>query len=373
MRIIHVIPSLAKGGAERLTIDICNALSHLGHQVLLLRMKELNEYSYIPFDFETKVISSKVIPSLSGKATIDLKEWESIIENFKPDVIHSHLFLAEVLSRERPIKKIKYFTHLHDNMPQFANFKLHQMRNKVGITNFYEKYRLIKKYKQCDNTFLAISNDALKYFENALPAILSKRVILLHNAIEFARFSSEKKVGEDLKTKFNLVSVGSLVPKKNQQFLVDVMQHIIKEIPHAHLDILGDGPDMKMLQDKVAANKLDKYITLHGNVNNVEQFLSESNMYLHAATYEPFGLVLLEAMAAGLPCICLDGKGNRDIIENGKNGFILHDNDAKAFANQVILLYKNQQQLMDMGTYAHTYAAQFDIAIYAKKLLHLYQ
>ena len=81
------------------------------------------------------------------------------------------------------------------------------------------------------------------------------------------------------------------------------------------------------------------YINFHGNVKNVKEHLSESNIYLHTATYEPFGLVILEAMAAGLPVITLNGKGNKDFIEQGVNGFIHANQDVELFANNIIELF----------------------------------
>jgi spore coat protein SA len=96
-------------------------------------------------------------------------------------------------------------------------------------------------------------------------------------------------------------------------------------------------------------------------------------MYLHAATYEPFGLVLLEAMAAGLPIVSYDGQGNRDIIEDGKNGFILTSPTPKEFANKIIFLLTNKIEYETMSEYAKLYAKKFDIDNYCINLLTIYQ
>ncbi len=373
MRILHIIPSLAKGGAERITIDICNALAGMGHKVLLLRMQELNTYAHIPLNFETRVINSKVIPSIRGKATIELEQWRHEVETFKPDVIHSHLFLAEVLSRQELIKGVKYFTHLHDNMPQFKNLSAGTFASKVGLTNYYEKIKLVKKYQECNNQFIAISNDAYRYFRSTLPKQLGKNIQVLQNAINYSNFYNPVREIKTNKEKFQMVSVGSLVTKKNQQFLVDIIPYLLKTINNPHIHILGDGPERVNIKEKIDKAQLNDYITLHGNVDNVQDFLNASDVYLHAATYEPFGLVLLEAMAAGLPCICLDGKGNRDVIVQGSNGYIMPANDPKEFALQVIELYENAKKRQHMATFATEFAARFDIGIYAKELLDLYK
>ena len=119
--------------------------------------------------------------------------------------------------------------------------------------------------------------------------------------------------------------------------------------------------------------KLQDKITLHGNVNNVEEFLHASHLYIHPATYEPFGLVLIEAMAAGLPCICLDGRGNRDVIEHDKNGYIFQEQNPKQFAQSICQLLNNSSKLQEMSHYAINYSSNFDLPLYINRLLDLYK
>ncbi|MCC6252386.1 MAG: glycosyltransferase family 4 protein [Bacteroidia bacterium] len=372
MNILHVIPSLSKGGAERLTIDICNALTDKGHNVMLLSMSPINAYSFIDFNFKYKVISSKVVPSLSGKTQANTHEYEDVIRKFKPHIIHSHLFVAEMLTRYKPHPGIKYFTHLHDNMPQFNGIKIQKM-NKSVITNFYEKQLLIRRYKQCNNYFVAISQDAYDFFFNQLGDTLAKRIFLLNNAIDYNRFyRGKRKFDYTENTTLRMVSVGSLVKKKNQQFLVDIALELKKLNLNFHIDILGDGPEYDSIKNKITNSQVQQYLTLHGNVNNVEDFLHQSLIYVHPASYEPFGLVLLEAMAAGLPCVCLDGRGNRDIIKNDFNGYIFKEQDAAQFAKTILNLFNQREKLQTMSNNAIDFAADFDMANYTERLLNLY-
>jgi glycosyltransferase involved in cell wall biosynthesis len=373
MNILHVIPSLSKGGAERITIDICNTLAAKGHSVMLISMSEINAYSFIQFNFEFRQTYSKVIPSISGKSIVETEDYEQIIDEFKPDVIHSHLFVAEMLTRYNPRKGIKYFTHLHDNMPQFAPLHFSKL-NKQKITNFFEKRMMLRQYQKCNNSFIAISKDAFDYFYGNLNSFLKNRIHLLHNAIDYKRFyRGERNFTKQRFNNFRIVSVGSLVDKKNQQFLIDILIELLPLVPNVHIDVLGDGPNHGKIVEKIKRFGVQDKITLHGNVNNVEEFLHASHLYLHPATYEPFGLVLIEAMAAGLPCICLDGRGNRDVIEENKNGYIFKNQDAKMFASTIQLLLNDANKLQKMSNYSIKYAANFDMDIYTKRLLDIYQ
>ncbi|MFW5852094.1 MAG: glycosyltransferase [Bacteroidota bacterium] len=113
-------------------------------------------------------------------------------------------------------------------------------------------------------------------------------------------------------------------------------------------------------------------VLLHGNTD-VEEFYKEADVYVHAATYEPFGLVLIEAMAAGLPVVCLDGKGNRDIIRHGKNGYIVYDKNVVEFAEYIITLYKNSNIYAAISKEALITASEYNITDYIDTLLDIYQ
>jgi glycosyltransferase involved in cell wall biosynthesis len=373
MNILHVIPSLSKGGAERITIDICNTLVAQGHQVMLLSMSEVNAYSYIRFDFQFRQTYSLVIPSITGKAIVETADYEQILDEFKPDIIHSHLFLAEMLTRYQTRKGIKYYTHLHDNMQQFAPLRLNRL-SKQAITNFYEKRMMLKRYAHCNNRFLAISQDAFNYFYTHLGSPINKRIHLLHNAIDYKRFyRGQRHFKLDAQGNFRIVSVGSLVDKKNQQFLVDIMLALLPMIPNVQIDVLGDGPNHGRIAEKIKQYNLQDRVILHGNVNNVEDYLHQAHVYVHPATYEPFGLVLIEAMAAGLPCVCLDGRGNRDVIEEDKNGYIFSKADPKLFANCIRQILQNPVKLQELSSYAIQYAAAYDMPLYINRLTELYK
>ncbi len=101
--------------------------------------------------------------------------------------------------------------------------------------------------------------------------------------------------------------------------------------------------------------------------------MCDSHIYLHTAWYEPFGLVLLEAMAAGLPCVTLDGKGNRDLIEDGRNGFLLEREDASAFADRIVELATDRERYREISAYAQEFAKTYDIDAATDRLVDFYR
>lgn len=371
MKILHIIPSLRTGGAERLVLDICNELKKQGHEVKLVYFYDRNDYQYLSEQINPLLLPIHVRPSVLGKWDINLEPLNELIRSFKPDVIHSHLFEAEILSRENLFKGIKYFSHCHDNMPQLRNFSFGTVFQKSRLTDFYEKQHLINKYLECNNKFIAISKDTKEYFENVLPEKLTRNIFLLNNAIDFKRFNAVNHKRE--LDRIIMINVGSFVSKKNQQFLVDVVKELVKRNADVKLTMLGDGPLLGDVKKKIIELGLQNCIECKGNVENVEHYLSEANLYVHSATYEPFGLVLLEAMAAGLPVIALDGRGNRDLMKDGENGFMLKEQNSTVFVEKIELVYKNQELYDKLSRGALQTTKTYDISEYVEKLMVVYQ
>lgn len=374
MKILHLIPSLNKGGAERLCLDICRELSQReGIQVKLGVLRSNNDYTFLSEGLDIIQLDVEVKLSITSKTQINVQALQALVDEFQPDIIHSHLFEMEVISRSINYTDAKWFSHCHDNMPQIRGLDTKTFLNKILLTNFYERQYLLSAYKKNgNNRFIAISKDTQMYFRQQLPSFLSKNITLLHNAIDVNRFNRPVESPNPDDNILQLVSTGSLVDKKNQIFLIGVMEQLRNAGIVAHLHLLGEGANRSKIERVINDVQLNETCTLHGNVANVEQFLWTSHIYLHAATYEPLGLVLLEAMAAGLPVVCLDGRGNRDLMIDGQNGYILDKPDVNEFTAKIISLWQNKELYQSISEYAHTFAQDFDIKIYIDKLLAVY-
>ena len=121
MKIIHIIPSLKTGGAERLALDICTEFNNnKSIEVILVVLSEINDFKNESNGIEIKYIPSKVSLSISGKTNVEITKLTSFINDFKPDIIHTHLFEAEIISRWYINEKAIYFSHCHDNMIQLS-------------------------------------------------------------------------------------------------------------------------------------------------------------------------------------------------------------------------------------------------------------
>jgi glycosyltransferase involved in cell wall biosynthesis len=372
LRVLHIIPSLLKGGAERLTLDICASLNAIESvECLLVTLKPVNYYSDAGYSQEIVICNSKVVPSLTSKPFIDTDELQKLIVEFKPHIIHTHLFEAEITAREINYPKAAWFSHLHDNMFQFKNMSIKDWTDKRRVTEFFEKSWMIKRYRKSKNAFIAISNNAQSFFRQTLPKDL-QHITLLHNAIDYSRFESPEAVMPSGNI-ISMATTGSLVDKKNQIFLIDVVKELNKRDYKAKLEVLGEGVNRAKIQNAIDVNSLNDQITLHGNVARVEDFLKNVSFYVHPAYYEPFGLVLLEAMAASKVCVSLNGKGNLDLHIEGQNGFLIDPANASAFAEKLIELALNPSLFKQVARFSHEFAKNYDIHKYTAKLLDIYR
>lgn len=368
MRILHILPYLRKGGAQRLALDICIELHKRGKDVVrIISFADENDFKSMTESLDVQIVPASICLSVFHKNVLNVDALQKAIEDFAPDVIHTHLFEAEIVSRSCYYPKAKWFSYCHDNMKQFRNFSLKTLCNKELLTNYFEKRYLLSRYKaNGGTTFVAISHDTEFYFSSTQPY----RVELLPNAIDYNKFY----VGDRHRhgTRLRMVNVGSYQDKKNQKFLVEVAKALRNRNVDFEINLLGDGERYGDVSKLILEGNLQDNVLQHGNVNNVEEYLWQSDIYVHSAYYEPLGLVLLEAMAAGLPVVTLDGRGNRDLIVQGKNGYMVYEQNAEQFADRILEIWNDQQKYMEMSAFAQEFARQYDIKEYVDKLMDIY-
>lgn len=372
LKIIHAIQGMGKGGAERYAADACIALQAQGHEVKLVNFGMSNAYSFLTNHIDYVTCDSFVQPSISGKSKIHIKDWENIIADFEPDIIHTHLFKAEMTAKYKIHPGLTYVSTCHNNMPEFENFNFSKATKKLMWTHQYEKRWMIKKYDECQNNFITISRDTQEFYNKSLPKNLTKKVSLLYNAINFERFNAVRRNKSHSLDQIRMIYAARYTSYKNHIFLIDVVQYLKKLNKDVSLVLLGEGPEMKSVEKRVRELNVEDQVQILGNVDNVEDYFKDANVFVHPATYEPFGLVIIEAMAAGLPAICLDGKGNRDLIENGKNGYMIMEENAAFFAEKIIEVVENPEAYQTLSDQAVEYAEQFDINVHARKLTDYY-
>ncbi|MBR6133259.1 MAG: O-antigen ligase family protein [Bacilli bacterium] len=135
---------------------------------------------------------------------------------------------------------------------------------------------------------------------------------------------------------YNIISVGRISPEKGFFDLVDVYKLVKEKNKKIKLNIVGDGVQFKELKKYVKDNKLDITLSGYKNSDELKEEYSNASLYVMTSFEESFGLVLLEAMSYGIPCIAFDSaKGACEII-NAKNGYLINDRNKEDMAKKIL-------------------------------------
>jgi glycosyltransferase involved in cell wall biosynthesis len=377
MNILHIIPTLGCGGAEILVSNLAIQQVKSGHTVKIVILEPYHQTfdNFISKEELLQIVSIERVTTkihfffLKGKIELSNNEFDDIVKIFSPNIIHSHLFQAELLARYTIYDNVKYFSHCHNNMSQFL-FLQKGLSFKRKITDFLERKWLEKRYIKCSNNFITISKDTTSFFKRKLPLILRNRIHFVPNAINKSLFFlNEHKETSVIK----LISIGNLLENKGHSFLIDVIYLIKKAGFEVKLNILGYGNQYENLKYKIDSLGLSDEVLLRGSVSNVNEYLSNSDICIHGAFKEAFGLVLIEAMASEIPVISTSGGGNDELFIDGYNGYLILNRDINVFVEKVIYMIKNPTQRKIMGRNAKTFSKNYDIIPYTETILNLYE
>lgn len=367
MRILHVIPSLERGGAERICLDICGELIKIGHEIIVVILKNVNEYPELTNQLEVKYIKTNYKAHLLRKDQIQIDRLQELINTWKPAVIHSHLYAADLITLHLQ-SNAKFISHIHSKRKELVIISK-KTPIKQKITHYIErkKYQYLLNQKSAHS--IAISKDCENYALQRLGQT-KDRVHLLHNCINWDKFQAPTK---KLTTPIKLVSVGTFNDNKSQDFLIKVVKALTENKVSVNLQMLGDGPTLQYCKDLTYELGLEELVSFEGQITNPEQILAKAHIFVHAAKSEAFGLAILEAMASSLPVVTTDGIGNRDVIKDGENGYMVWERDIERFAKVIRNLTSDEKKYITIAEKASLFAQNFDTQAYCKKLLEIYK
>lgn len=196
----------------------------------------------------------------------------------------------------------------------------------------------------------------------ALPAKAAQRMVKIAPGIDVDHFSpqdSSQLRGElNLETKKVIVSVGRLVHRKGQDHLIQSMPEILKQVPDAHLLMVGKGPYLQHLAKLVAVNKLENHVSFIGRIQYEElpKFLCAGDVFampsrsrLAGLEVEGLGIVYLEASACGLPVVAGSSGGAPDAVVDGVTGFVVDGTSNQEISQALITLLKDPGRSKEMG------------------------
>lgn len=167
---------------------------------------------------------------------------------------------------------------------------------------------------------------------------------------------------------FRVIYVGSLCVRKGVTYLIDAFKKI--ECKNIELVLIGKiEKGLEHLVDNLPSNI--KYIEYVPN-NKLNEYYSNSNLFILPSLSDSFSLATLEAMASGLPIIVTENVGAKDFVQNDVNGYIVPIKNSEALKEKIVYLYNNTDIARNMGSEARKVALQVTWEQYEKRITEFY-
>lgn len=342
MRVVIVVPSLVVGGAENMVAQL---VSNINKEDFNVRLIVMSDNIGTNIDLIVKKAGVDVV-YLGKKLGFSLKALQDIskkLTDFQPDIIHTHLSSWVYVFFWSLIHHIKIVHTIH-SMP---------IRECTGIAR-----KLIRAlYKRRRIVPVAISEIIMEQtaVQYNLPVYYIETI---YNPVNVGKFSiaSRRKVRDGI----TFVNVARFSELKNQSFLVEAFSRVLKELPTAHLVLVGDGELRAQVETKVMELHLEEFISFTGLIPNVVDILMQSDIFVLPSRFEGLPLSILEAMAAGLPVIATSVGGVPDIVKG--NGILIDEGDIKGLTKAMLKLAEDERLRRAMSKVAINEVKKYDIS-----------
>jgi glycosyltransferase involved in cell wall biosynthesis len=155
-----------------------------------------------------------------------------------------------------------------------------------------------------------------------------------------------------------LVHVGRFEVQKNHHGLLEIMQKLVAKRPRIRLFLVGDGPLRRQIEAEASAMHLDRHVLFLGIRDDVEQILREADIFVFPSCWEGFGMVVLEANAAGIPVVASDVPGLQESVVDRETGFLVSLAATDLFVDAIVRLIDDPDLRVRMGRAGRTRVLQ---------------
>lgn len=164
-------------------------------------------------------------------------------------------------------------------------------------------------------------------------------------------------------------SMGRFTGKKGFEIYLDALSLLARRGVAFRAVLGGGGPDENKLRQRLALRNLTEHVSMPGWVENKREWFRDIDVFVLPSHHEPFGIVLIEAMAAGVPVISTDAVGPREIIRHGEDGILFPVADANTLADALQAMLANAESARNLGARGHARVAdQFSQTAMTRRL-----
>ena len=261
--------------------------------------------------------------------------------------------LKKVLTAERPditvsmfCNDVSFISGIKDGSKKvlevhFSRFKRLQYGRK-GLWGFVDRWRsdndvrLARKF----NAFVVLTREDAGYWDTG-------NIHYIPNARTFEKVTPAKLENR------KVITIGRYAYQKGYDLLIKVWAEVHRQCPDWVLDIIGDGEDRDKLQEMVRSLGLEGSINLKHSTQDIEKEYLDASIVALSSRYEGLPMILLEAQSFGLPIVSFGCKcGPKDVITDGKDGFIVEEEDIDGMAEKIVTLIRDEGLRKSMGSAA---------------------
>jgi glycosyltransferase involved in cell wall biosynthesis len=371
MRILQISSAVNFGGGERHLVDLCeNLQTARGEEneceifvAARARVVWLTRLSFLPKENIVRLPLKNSLDIFSARRLAKFIRAKNI------EIVHAHL------ARDYPIAAFA---------ARAAGAKLVLTRHLLFPLKRFHRFVLPNDA----TTFVAVSNAVRRSLlaQNLLPP---ERIRLIYNGVNISQFNkSEENPGEkialrqrlDLPENSILVGVvGEIATHKGQTDFARAAPEILQRFPDARFLIVGRDNSAgekhrAELENLIARLDLQNKIRLLGWADDVASIYRALDVFVSVSRIEPFGLVIVEAMAAGCAVVATETDGGSEIVENGKTGRLVPPENPRALAAAVIEMLSDENLRRDLGANARRAAIEkFSVGRMAAETQKLYK
>lgn len=333
-RLLYVVGQLRLGGFERQLYYLLANLDHARYcpGVVVWNLNHNEKYYK---DIETLNIPLYGFPP-EWSPLIKLKALRALTRQLKPEVIHSYGF--------------------HTN---FAAYYAACGTGAVAIGSLRGDFATAKRdggllrgalNARWPITHISNSRAVADATNRTAGPFAPKQVFVIRNGLDLEQF---RYVDDIVQKRSDIAAVGSLLPVKRWDRLLRVIQKVTAAVrKDVHVRIAGDGP-LRLTLEKLASDLgVSECVEFQGAVHDIPAFLSEAKLLVHTSESEGCPNVVMEAMACGLPVVAMETGDIPWLVEDGKTGFVVRQEDETMFVERVLLLLGDDELRLRMGVAA---------------------
>lgn len=345
------------GGIEKYLSTFCKMFKDI-YDIEIISTYKFKEKPAFDFDKSIKIryLIEEKIPDISIKKLIKqghlIKSLKILYDRRKENKLAIKLNIKS--SKEMKTDYVLTTREFHNKIiNKYAPNNIIKIVTEHNYHNNDKRY--IKKLINSVTNFDYMIHCTKELYEFYKPITKGPKHIFIPNTIELNKIKSK------LNNK-NIISVGRLATEKGYEDLIDVMKIIHDLDPKVKLTICGDGYLKEKIENKIKENGLGKVIKLTGFIKGKELEVAyiNSSLYVLPSISECFGLVLLEAMNYGLPCIAYDStSAARELLNN--NGILINNRDKNKMAESIVEILNDNKKLKKYSAISLNKVKEYDV------------